>query len=97
MVDVAFIGFVDQAAYVHDPLVPSLMGWNILGLKPYLLTPFVPAVLGGVRLAFAARDITNQSILIRIRSITGAELGWIRMGVQTMLVTRDPNGFSYCF
>ena len=47
LVDIAFLLSIAwyQAAYVRDQAVPGLMGWNILGLRPYLLTPFVPAMV----------------------------------------------------
>ena len=89
LVDIAFLGIADQAAYVRDQAVPGLMGWNILGLRPYFLTPFVPAMVRGVKLAFAVREVGSEPIKVHIRSASGLELGWLQLHFQPLAISSN--------
>ena len=89
LVDVAFLGIADQAGYVRDQSVPGLMGWNILGLRSYFLTPFVPAMLRGVKLAFSARGVGSVPVRVRILSPAGLEIGSLQIAAEAMPISSD--------
>ncbi len=84
---IVFLGWAERASLVSDMGTP-LLKWNVLGLKPVLLTIFFPFRLNGLVMGFAIRNPGDITLDLRIKTVDQTkEVGFVKIG---MVSTDDP-------